>query len=209
MTPDEVLLDQIRIKYGRFIDRAVAGTPFPAGLVAALVANEAGLDENKTRFEPNDFWQLAFVAVGRKAAHDRPAFGAIGRQDLMVVLSPKVGVGAIGVLIDLASSHGPLQIMGYEALAGKFSMGELSDPNACFRHGVSMLEAFSVRWNLLVHGEPTPNAVTGSSTWAEFFKCWNTGRPDGQTYDPQYAQKGLARLAIYEAQAPGPHLVTA
>ena len=196
MTPDEVLLDQIRIKYGRFIDRAVAGTPFPAGLVAALVANEAGLDENKTRFEPNDFWQLAFVAVGKKAAHDRPAFGAIGRQDLTGYLT-LVGAGAIAQLVDLASSRGPLQIMGYEALAGKFSMGELSDPNVCFRHGVSMLEAFKVRWNL-------PPADS-----KEFFTCWNTGRPDGQTYDPQYAQKGLARLAIYEAQAPGPHLVTA
>ena len=203
MTPDEVLLDQIRIKYGRFIDRAVAGTPFPSGLLGALVANEAGLDENKTRFEPNDFWQLAFVAVGKKAAHDRPAFGAIGRQDLTGYLT-LVGAGAIAQLVDLASSRGPLQIMGYEALAGKFSMGELSDPNVCFRHGVSMLEAFKVRWNL-------PTDATGGPSWwtRAFFICWNTGRPDGQTYDPQYAANGLARLAIYEAQAPGPHLVTA
>lgn len=201
MTPDEVLLDQIRIKYGRFIDRAVAGTPFPAGLLAALVADEAGLDENAQRFEPNDFWQLAFVAIGKKAAHDRPSFGAIGRQDLTGYLT-LAGIGAIAQLADLATSHGPLQIMGYEALAGKFAISELADPSACFRHGVSMLQAFEVRWKLPVG--PTPALLK------PFFTCWNTGRPDGQTYDPRYAEKGLARLAIYESGPPaaGPQLVT-
>jgi hypothetical protein len=211
MTPDEVLLDQIRIKYGRFIDRAVAGTLFPAGLLAALVANEAGLDENAQRFEPGDFWQLAFVAIGKKAAHDRPSFGAIGRQDLTGYLT-LAGVGAIAQLVDLASSHGPLQIMGYEALAGKFPISELADPATCFRHGVQMLEAFKVRFNLRPYTVVTgpPSVANEPSYFAgAFFTCWNTGRPDGQTYDPQYAEKGLARLAIYESGAPGPRLVTA
>lgn len=185
------LADQIRLKYGRFIDRAIAGTPYPAGLLGALVANEAGLDEKAQRFEPGDFWQLAFVAIGRKAAHDRSTFGAIGRQDLLDSIT-LVGLGAIGQLVDLASSHGPLQIMGYEALAGKFPLAELSDPNKCFIHGRAMLEAFRVRWQLALP----------ALDYAPWFACWNTGRPDGKTFDPDYAAKGCARLAIYEALPP-------
>lgn len=185
------LADQIRIKYGRFIDRAVLETKYPAGLLAALVANEAGLDENAQRFEPNDFWQLGFVAIGRKAAHDRAAFGAIGRQDLVDSIK-LTGTGAIGQLVDLASSHGPLQIMGYEALAGKFALAELSDPNRCFVHGRNMLEAFRVRWDL----------VLPALDYAPWFACWNTGQPTGKTFDPDYAAKGCARLAIYEALPP-------
>ena len=46
------------------------------------------------------------------------------------------------------------------------------------------------------------------------FRCWNTGRPNGQTYDPAYVEKGLRRAALArrlreqaeagERTAPGP-----
>ena len=170
------LMQGIRTKYGRFIERAVAGTMLPEGLVAALVANEAGLSDTAQRFEIEDFREIAFVAVGRKAAHDRPTFGAIGQ------------------LIELASSWGPLQIMGYEALAGHFPLSELKDPNRCFVHGVHMLELFRAKWNL-----PLP-----TTDYAPYFRCWNTGRPDGKTFDPEYAANGALRLSIYEAPPAAP-----
>jgi len=187
------LMQGIRTKYGRFIERAVAGTMLPEGLVAALVANEAGLSDTAQRFEIEDFREIAFVAVGRKAAHDRPTFGAIGRQDLSGYLT-LTGVGAIGQLIELASSWGPLQIMGYEALAGHFPLSELKDPNRCFVHGVHMLELFRAKWNL-----PLP-----TTDYAPYFRCWNTGRPDGKTFDPEYAANGALRLSIYEAPPAAP-----
>ena len=36
----------------------------------------------------------------------------------------------------------------------------------------------------------------------ELFCCWNTGRPYGKTFDPNYVENGLRRLRIYrELQA--------
>jgi len=29
------------------------------------------------------------------------------------------------------------------------------------------------------------------------FCCWNTGRPYGKTFDPDYVEKGLRRMRIY------------
>ena len=33
--------------------------------------------------------------------------------------------------------------------------------------------------------------------FAELFRCWNTGRPNGKTFDPNYVQNGLRRIEIY------------
>ena len=67
MTPDKQLMTAIEAKYGEFIADAVKGTPFPAALVAALVANETGLNESATRFESEPFYEISFVLIGRKA----------------------------------------------------------------------------------------------------------------------------------------------
>lgn len=193
-TADEILLDQIRIKYGADIAAATHGTPFPPAVLAALTANESGLDEAASRFEPSDFWQLAFVSVGLKAAHDRPAFGSIRTQDLQNYLGRYTDRGVISALISLAKSWGPTQIMGYEALAGKFPMSELLNVGTHYKRAVQMLAQFQQRFRLAAPATP--------ETAEPYFHCWNAGSPTARTYDPDYPANGVKRYAIFEALPP-------
>jgi hypothetical protein len=189
---DQQLMEGIRAKYGAFIAAAVKGTAYPAAFVAALVANESGLDEQASRFEPGDFWQLAFVLIGRSAAHDRAAFGSIGGEDLKAWIgrNPQLAEQSVLALANLATSWGPTQIMGYEAVAGKFNLAELTNLEYHFRHAVRELTQFTWRWNL----EPIGSSGAAATP---YFRCWNTGKPDGQTFDPAYVNKGVIRMQIY------------
>jgi hypothetical protein len=43
-----------------------------------------------------------------------------------------------------------------------------------------------------------------SKDFEQIFRCWNTGHPDGITYDPDYVGKGLARMVFWPLpMAPG------
>ena len=197
---DPELMAAIREKYGSFIDAAVEGTPFPASLLAALVANESGLNESAARFEPAVFGELAFVLTGRKAA-----FGSIGAQDLGEWLgrvsmdksnggrlSPQAAV--VLALQNLATSWGPTQIMGYQAVAGKYDLSELPNLQTHFHRAVAMLEDFGRRFNIR-----QPDSFADFPAVAQiYFTCWNTGSPNGKTFDPHYAANGLARMSLYE-----------
>jgi len=190
MTPDEILMAHVREVHGEFIADAVKGTPFPAALIAALDANETGGDATKTRFEPAVFGKLAKVMLSLEAEH--PAqYGSIGAQDLekWVVTPDRKFNESLLALVNLATSWGPTQIMGYEALAGEFAISQLTDPKFHFGHTVNLLDEFRKRFNL---------TVGIGAYWEPFFRCWNAGHPNGVTTDPLYVTNGLARGKIYE-----------
>lgn len=187
----------IKSQYGAYIAAAVAGTPFSESFVAALVANEGALNPAATRLEPKVFTDLADVITGKKGN-----YGSIRVDDLMAMAYPMRQVSsdadpqpawglatALTALRNLASSWGPTQIMGYQALAGKYSLGDLADPKKHFPHTVEMLVDFEKRFGL----------EKADSQYALLFNCWNTGSPTGQTFDPKYSNLGLARIHIYES----------
>lgn len=190
MTPEETLMARVRDACGAAIAAAVKSTPYPASLLAALTANESGGDATKTRFEPSIFAKFGQIVVALEAGHETN-YGAIGAQDL-VKWCAKPGrsfAESTLAMVNLATSWGPTQIMGYEALAGGFPLGDLTDVDKHFPHTAEILDQFQGRWHLTI-GIQAP--------WDPFFRCWNTGRPDGQTFDPQYVANGLARMATYE-----------
>jgi hypothetical protein len=190
MTPDGQLMQDIRAKYGRYMVDAVKNTLFPESLLAALVANESGLNENASRFEPGILADLTLVLVGRKAA-----YGSIGAEDLKGYFPNSLLPDQYArSLMNLAMSWGPTQILGYQALAGGYSIAELNNVGKHFVHAVQILAAFQKAFNL----EPASNEGTGASA-DPYFRCWNSGAPKGRTFDPQYAAKGLARMAIYNS----------
>ena len=194
MTPDEQLMQAIEAKYGGYIAEAVAGTPFPAALLAALVANESGLNEQAARFEHSVVGDLLLVLVDRK-----PNFGSITKAKLIDWIPAGFTIGQVALsLANLATSWGPTQIMGYQALAGGFPLSELTNLQKHFGHTVGMLDDFQKRFNI-----PDAATVMGKdgTSIGEFFHCWNSGRPNGQTADPNYTAKGLARMQLYEALA--------
>lgn len=196
-TPDELrLIEGIRARYSSFIDPACRSTAFPPALLAALVANETGLDGSQTRFEPQVFDQLADVFVGR-----RSSFGSIGAKDLADFVSSSVAGNvnvaqrAIRVLMNLATSWGPTQIMGYHVLGYHpplstiKSIGNLTDFSTHFAVAVELLGVFQKEFRL---ADPRVDS-------SGYFHCWNSGSPGGRTFDPDYAANGVRRMAVYES----------
>jgi hypothetical protein len=208
MTLEQELMLRVRTICGAAIEEAVRHTPYPPALLAALTANESGGNLAATRFESGVLGQLAQVIVGHKAN-----FGSIGAQDLLgwcdpplnSVPLPPAGIpphpmrnfsGALLALVNLATSWGPTQIMGYQALAGHYPLGDLSSLDRHYGHAVKMLDGFAARFNLVPRFEEAEDR-TIPPDWLRFFYCWNTGQPDGKLTDPNYAVNGVARMATY------------
>lgn len=86
-----------------------------------------------------------------------------------------------------ATSWGLTQIMGIN-YAG--DPRDLADPQTNLIQAVRMLSNFAERFQLDLTKE-----------FDELFHCWNTGQPDRPTYDPLYAAKGIARMALWQSAA--------
>jgi hypothetical protein len=187
------LMQKIKSVCGSWIDEAVADSIYPASFLAALTANESGGDPAVSRLEPKVFSDLSAVLIGVK-----PAYGSIGGADLLtyVLGTTSAAIGrvvqnAVTSLRHLATSWGPTQIMGYQALAGHYDMADLPNLQKHYVHAIAMLEDFRRRFSL------PAGPSNDSLTWSEFFRCWNTGRPNGQTADPTYVGNGLNRMDLY------------
>lgn len=176
----------------------------PESFLAALVANESGGDSNAKRFEKGVLASLWEVCASRKAS-----YGSIGRQDLLLYLLPTAVsglratgpegdatlsnaiAGALLRLDSLATSWGLTQIMGYHVLEVGKQVDVLRDPRGNLDFALVLLAQFAARFQL----DPTKE-------FPELFRCWNTGRPDGVTFDPQYVQHGMERMDLWHDVAP-------
>lgn len=189
MTPELELMQRVKIVCGDHIDAAVRGTVYPAALLAALTANECGGNPGEVRFEPNVLWPLTFTLIGRKAN-----YGAIGGRDIEEFIPASFGPKESAIaLVNLASSWGPTQIMGYEALAWHVSLSEIAQLEKHYPYTVRMLEDFRKRFGL-------PGG--SGADFTAYFDCWNTGRVHARTADPQYIPNGLARMGLYAQMFP-------
>jgi hypothetical protein len=159
------------------------------------------------RFEPAAYRQLKALAEGK-----RPAYAGFSRQgldkELAEMLHPKADsfheVFLTGVfraaharelaashdeaLRELATSWGLTQIMGYHLVGRKGTVRDLLEPRFHFRLALELLAQFAERYQLDLAREFT-----------EMFRCWNTGQPYGETFDPHYVEKGLRRMEIYRS----------
>jgi hypothetical protein len=183
---------------GGTIRQAAMASGIPEAFLAALVANESGGDYNAKRFEPRVLSSLWEVLLGRKAH-----FGSIGRDDIRQYIVPAGFAvdsansadvtGATRTACDvamqrldsLATSWGLTQIMGYQVLPVGKKVDVLRDPAGNLDFACALLKQFAVRFQL---------------EWGDtekLFRCWNTGSPSGETFDPNYAANGLARMALW------------
>lgn len=90
-------------------------------------------------------------------------------------------------LRELATSWGLTQIMGYQVVGRKAAIRELLDPQFNYRFAVELLSEFAHRFRLKL-----------SSDFEALFRCWNTGDPEGETFDPDYAARGILRMQLYQ-----------
>lgn len=201
---DAELMENIHLSLGDYIAGAVEGTSFPPAVIAALVANESGGVANASRFEPAVMGQLAKVI-----AQQRPAYGpagckkAIGFFDLDTWCEgrpPAPFSAAVMRLINLATSWGPTQIMGWHAIEFGFDLSDLTNLATHFERTVQLLEWFQQRYTLeipLATNTSPCKYTAADEIWAPFCHCWNTGSPVAPTFDPEYVSKGLNRMHLY------------
>ena len=163
---------------GQAFARATAATRLPPAFLAALVANESGGRSNASRFEQAVYGALQMVRQGR-----RPRYGGFIREQLQDKTP--------GELRALATSWGLTQIMGFNAAARGIAVGftgeSLLDHETHLALAVQMLSEFAERFKLDL-----------ARDFAALFNTWNTGSPDGRTYDPEYVPRGLRRLELYQ-----------
>ena len=201
---DAQLMQKIRNDLGDYIAGAVEGTPFPAALVAALVANESSGVPTVQRFEPAVFADLAKVITGQKlnyapAGSKKPLAAA----DLLPHVWPQTVAGSSGqvrevftfpqgvlALQNLATSYGPTQIMGWHSIEFGYPLGDLPNLQRHFDRAVELLAWFSERYKI---------DLAENSYADQLLHCWNTGSPVAPTFDPDYVQHALNRMALYAA----------
>jgi hypothetical protein len=188
---DQQLMTFIKNQWADVILSAATTSSVPAGFLAALVANESGGHNDARRFEPKVLAALWEVLLGRKTA-----YGSISRAALVQFVAgngaapggapQSLPADAFQRLDGLATSWGLTQIMGYHVLGTSHDVEDLTVPDVHFQQCLRMLGAFASEFSLDL-----------ATDFSELFRCWNTGRPDGQTFDPAYVNNGLARMAIW------------
>ena len=191
---DAQMMEKIKATMGKAIADAVAGTSIPPAFLAALAANESSGDPTVKRFESGVFVELAQVLAGRKAN-----FGSLGPEDIQKNLSTAGILGnpfrvITGKLMDLATSWGPTQIMGYQVIDMALTVADLQNPTNHFHATVMLLKGFAQEWDLDL-AMPLPEVVLS------FFRCWNSGKPDGATADPLYVANGVRHMVLYAGLA--------
>jgi len=190
---DQELMYAIKTTYGAAIEEACKASSVPPAWLAALIANESGGKADAKRFEKGVLTALWEVLLGRKAA-----YGSIGRADLVQFVSGRsaqlvqvpssLPTDTYQRLDGLATSWGLTQLMGYHVFEFNCTLDNLKDPARSLEITLRLAAQFIARNQL---------DVRDTKDLGELFDCWNTGRPDGVTFDPNYVTNGLARMELY------------
>jgi hypothetical protein len=205
------LMSRVFKRCGGFIRAACAASSVPPEFLGALVANESGGNPRAARFEPLVYRHLCAVAKGAE-----PVYAMLRAHDLATevddMLHPKsddfhtrflttsfganheeeFAALADEALRELATSWGYTQIMGYHMVGRGGTVRDLLDPAFHFHTALQLLAEFADEYQLNLAHE-----------FEEMFRCWNTGKPYGRTFDPGYVAHGLARMEEYRDSGSG------
>jgi len=203
-TTEIAQMKQIHDKWADLIAAAARTTIVSEAFLAALVAGESNGDPAAKRFEPAVFEHLLEVCMGKRAAFSVPGINRLlGAVDLLGYIGthPAAFVDGLRTAADLATSFGLTQIMGWH-LVELYQEDKLEkmkdDPALQLEMTVQLLVIFANKYDLDLAKETEA-----------IFTCWNTGEPDGHTYDPNYVANGQRRIQIYQQiMAPPPAGIT-
>jgi hypothetical protein len=213
---DQELMQAVKRVCGASLAELDPLTSAPVAFWAALTANECGADlerntpiEKITRHEPAVFTHLALVAAGFQ-----PRYGAIALSHLVqaeerqlarpaashvkfAVEAPAViptilpatsqPAPTVADLLAWASSWGWTQLMGYHAIEWKVTVADLTDPQQHYRFAARLMAGFVAEFKL----DPAKH-------FDQMARCWNTGRPDGVTYDLNYVGNLERRMQAWD-----------
>ncbi|MGH9406355.1 MAG: hypothetical protein ACRD3D_11040 [Terriglobia bacterium] len=203
---DQIVVHRVFETCHLLIAEAVMGSAVPEEFLGALTANESGGRRDASCFEPAVYGRLKAVAIGQSACYGSltwpeisaalnsnvAAFGPQLRQPLAIPETVQEAPRALSDAQDhtlrrFATSWGFTQIMGYHVIRKAATIEILLDAHLHFRLAVEILNDFAKGFHLLPRRD-----------FAPLFRCWNTGRPDGKTFDPEYVLKGMRRLELYK-----------
>ncbi|HAS40235.1 MAG TPA: hypothetical protein DCS93_07140 [Microscillaceae bacterium] len=163
--------------YGVQVDKFAQEMGLPSAYFKALIVLEcSGERPPKSRYERHVYKRLYRVKKGK-----RKRYGSITKKTLRKFSN--------GQLKDLATSWGPLQIMGYQSLAMKIPVSRFKEEFALY---------YSMQWVKNTYGN-----YLKKGDYANAFHIHNTGKPlpasgRSRTYDPNYIKKGLKYIKIFE-----------
>lgn len=192
-TVEVAQMKHVHDAWGANIAHAAGTTTISEAFLAALVAGESNGDPTAKRFEPGVFEHLLEVCLGKRAVFSVPGINRpLGAVDLLGYIGthPASFVDGLRNASDLATSFGLTQIMGWHAveLYREKDLDRLkTDPMLQLEMTVNLLVVFANKYDLNLARETEA-----------IFTCWNTGEPDGHTYDPNYVANGVRRMAIYQ-----------
>jgi hypothetical protein len=175
----QVTAANIKSQLGGRINAAVVSTPqrlVPAAFLAGLISVENGkLDSRALRYEPHVLEKLRQV---RDSVLLR-SYNGIRRA--------QIASASDDALKALATSYSFTQIMGWHVLVAplaEHSVAELRDPDKHLFFAVQLLE-----WDA--------GAYLKAKDYASVLRIWNTGRPNGKTFDSNYIANALAVMEAY------------
>lgn len=204
------LLQAVEKTAGPYLRAFAPTTGIPVAFWAALTANESGLyclqgrdpRDFPPRFEPLVYRHLLDVVAGKakvyagldgeelqrgEEAQLNPRTGAFHARFLTEQWAENKGQDLSHLrddaLRNLASSWGFTQVMGYHILEWGDTVDDLADPDAHYGYAAHLMAEFVSQYGLDIRID-----------FEEMARCWNTGRPDGKTYDAAYVQNLFARM---------------
>lgn len=176
-----LLMESIRKRWGALIDDQCHNSSVRPNFLAALIANESGGDPAARRYE-----RSAFTAILETCAGFRTDYQKVTAPQFLAFIDAGSFSSCLTRTVQLATSQGLTQIMGWHCIEKKRDFGVFATPAGQLRLTLDLLTDFA-----------TVNDLDLTTEYEQLLRCWNSGRPDGATYDPQYVPKGLARAAAY------------
>jgi len=200
MTEQQVM-EQVRRDFGPAIATARTGTSVSAAFMAALVVNESsGSAEERlaaNRFEKGVLRKIVLAALGIETFSDPSLSRSIAQQEWLLEADYAIDtrrpgnasfmLAGLEYFKKLATSWGPTQLMGWHAREWNIPLGEFCCRENHFQHARVLILHFARKYELRADRD-----------FIKLFRCWNTGRPRGRTYDPKYVANGLRRLKLYQ-----------
>jgi len=169
---DRATMRGIFDRWGETISEACKYSSLPPEFLASLIANESGGNPDKTQFDADAYRCLWTVRAGAELR-----YLSITQEDLLALGNKE--------LRELATSWGLTQIKGNQVLRERESPRRLLHPVFNLHKAVELIAVFCEYCQLDPRVE-----------FADLFRCWKTGRPDGTTLDREYVEDGLRRLVI-------------
>jgi hypothetical protein len=112
--------------------------------------------------------------------------GEIGRLAGSVTLE-LLDLATVRDVLDFSSSWGFLQVMGYHVIEWDgTTLEDLRNPYAHYSLAQRLMDSFVLRWKL-----------NRTVDFVQMARCWNTGNPNGTTWDARYVPNVLEAMQLW------------